>query len=232
MTMTRYTCAPKKSACLNLFLCNWEKQQGNKFADCLQVTDDGIKHPKSAEKKSSLWEIGLEHVQSFPTYILRRNRCTNYASDCQEKWLPRTSLCSVLLNKPRRTDRVNRSGRATWYNKFYACTKRKNSTVRFTKTHAQNPHGNKSKWKVSPQERVDTMLRPRQNLQKPWLDACGCVCGRVYMCEWARGHKHAEIAEKKHFFTHCSRMCDISSFKNTHKWCFINVKHGKKCAKL
>lgn len=181
MTMKRYTCAPKKSACLNLFLCNWEKQQGNKFADCLQVTDDGIKHPKSAEKKSSLWEIGLEHVQSFPTYILRRNRCTNYASDCQEKWLPRTSLCSVLLNKPRRTDRVNRSGRATWYNKFYACTKRKNSTVRFTKTHAQNPHGNKSKWKVSPQERVDTDASPTS---KPSKAMAGCM----WMCMWACVH--------------------------------------------
>lgn len=75
----------------------------------------------------------------------------------------------------------------------------------------------KASGKSPHRKELTQMLRPRQNLQKPWLDACGCVCGRVYMCEWARGHKHAEIAEKKHFFTHCSRMCDISSFKNTHK---------------
>lgn len=73
----------------------------------------------------------------------------------------------------------------------------------------------KASGKSPHRKELTQMLRPRQNLQKPWLDACGCVCGRVYMCEWARGHKHAEIAEKS-IFSHIALACVTSRALRIH----------------
>lgn len=99
----------------------------------------------------------------------------------------------------------------------------------------------KSKWKVSPQERVDTEPSPTSKPSKAmsvrvyvcvWVCVCKAksVCDHVCMCEWAGGYWSVDKAKKNSFFTHCSYACNISSFKNTYK-CSCCCSNMNKCAK-